>query len=47
MEGFRFINDEINYNDGTISKKDKPKPRGHPTIYENLIFEEFDPSMFI
>jgi ribosome biogenesis SPOUT family RNA methylase Rps3 len=42
MEGFRFISDEIDYDTGLIVKKDNPKPLGHPTIYENLIFEEFD-----
>lgn len=47
MEGFKFITDEINYNTGEIVKKENPKSLGNKDIYENLIFEEFDPSMFI
>jgi ribosome biogenesis SPOUT family RNA methylase Rps3 len=47
MEGFRYISDEINPLTGEIIQKDERKPLGHPKIYEDLIFEEFDPSLLI
>jgi ribosome biogenesis SPOUT family RNA methylase Rps3 len=47
MEGFRYISNEINPLTGEITANTNAKPLGHPKIYEDLIFEEFDPSLFI